>query len=87
MMMLFANTFKSVYYKHLIGNLAQQFFDTIRITERIEQSIKMGKIGCPIMGSRTMTGDKSKDGSRVGNLSYVDLSGLVIASTTQMHLS
>jgi len=39
------------------------------------------------MGSKTVTIDESKDGSQVGNISYVDQSGLVIVSTTQMHLS
>jgi hypothetical protein len=47
----------------------------------------MGKIRGPIMGSKTMTRDESKDGSQVGNINYVDQSGLVVVSTTQMHLS
>jgi hypothetical protein len=78
--MLFANTIKSLYYRHLMGNSAQQFYDNVRIAEKIEQAIKMGKIKRPTMGYRTMTKDESEDSSQVGNLSYVVQPGLVIAT-------
>jgi hypothetical protein len=36
MVMLFANTFQSPYYEHLIGSSAQHFHEVVRIAERIE---------------------------------------------------
>jgi hypothetical protein len=44
MMMLFANTFKSSYYKHLIGSSAQHFYDVMRIVERRKQKIQFSRI-------------------------------------------
>ena len=41
----------------------------MRIVERIEQAIKIRKIEGPIMGSRIMIRDESKDGSQVGHIS------------------
>jgi hypothetical protein len=38
---LFANTFKSLYYEHLIGSSAQYFYDDVIITKRIKQGIKV----------------------------------------------
>jgi len=55
----------------------------VRIAERIEQAIKMGKIRDLAMVSRTMIRDKSEDGSQLGNFCT---SGLIIASS-QMPLS
>jgi hypothetical protein len=52
----------------------------VRIAEKIEQAVKMGKIKRHTMGYRTMTKDKSEDRSQVGNLSYVVQPGLVIAT-------
>jgi hypothetical protein len=43
MVMLFANTFQSSYYEHLMGNSSQHFYEAVRIAERIEQAIKMKK--------------------------------------------
>jgi hypothetical protein len=45
---LFANTFKAPYYEHLMGNSSQYFYDAVRITERIEQGIKVGRIPEPL---------------------------------------
>jgi hypothetical protein len=36
MVMLFANTFHSSYYEHLIESSAQHFHEVVRIAERIE---------------------------------------------------
>jgi hypothetical protein len=36
---LFANTFKSFYYEHLMDSLSKHFYDSVRIIERIEQEI------------------------------------------------
>jgi hypothetical protein len=36
MVMLFANTFQSPYYEHLIGSSTQHFHEVVRIAERIE---------------------------------------------------
>jgi len=57
MVMLFANTFQSPYYEHLIGSSAQHFYEVVRIAERIEQAMKRGKIGGSAMDSRTMMRD------------------------------
>jgi len=62
MVMLFANTFQSPYYKHLIGSSAQHFHELVRIAERIEQAIKRGKIEGSAMDSRTMMRDDSECG-------------------------
>lgn len=43
-MTLFANTFKSPCYEHLMGSSAQHFYDVVIITDRIEQGIKADKI-------------------------------------------
>ncbi|XP_061951881.1 uncharacterized protein LOC133674685 [Populus nigra] len=48
MVTLFANTFKAPYYEHLMGSSAQHFYDVVRITERIEQGIKAGRIIKPL---------------------------------------
>jgi hypothetical protein len=52
MVMLFANTFQSSYYEHLIGSSAQHFHEVVRIAERIEQAMKRGKIEGSAMNSR-----------------------------------
>jgi len=44
MVMLFATIFQSPCYEHLIGSSTQYFHEVVRIAERIEQAIKMGKI-------------------------------------------
>jgi hypothetical protein len=62
MVMLFANTFQSPYYEHLIGNSAQHFHEVVRIVERIEQAMKRGKIEGSTMDSRTMMRDYSGGG-------------------------
>jgi hypothetical protein len=62
MVMLFANTFQSSYYAHLIGSSAQHFHEVVRIVERIEQAIKRGKIEGSVMDSRTMMRDDSGGG-------------------------
>jgi hypothetical protein len=43
MVILFANTFQSIYYEHLMGSSAQYFYKVIRIAKRIAQAIKMKK--------------------------------------------
>jgi len=43
MVILFANTFQSLYYEHLMGSSAQYFYKVIRIAKRIAQAIKMKK--------------------------------------------
>jgi hypothetical protein len=61
MVMLFANTFQSPYYEHLIGSSAQHFYEVVRIAERIEQAMKRGKIeGKFAMNSRTIMRDDSE---------------------------
>jgi hypothetical protein len=39
MITLFANTFKSFYYKHLMDSLSKHFYDSVHIIERIKQKI------------------------------------------------
>jgi hypothetical protein len=48
MVTLFANTFKALYYKHLMGSSAQHFNDAIVIAKRIKQEIRAGRISKPI---------------------------------------
>ena len=48
MVTLFANTFKAPYYEHLMGSSAQHFYNFVRIAERIEQGIKVGRIVEPL---------------------------------------
>jgi hypothetical protein len=62
MVMLFANTFQSPYYEHLIGSSTQHFHEVVRIAERIEQVMKRGKIEGSVMDSRTMMRDDSGGG-------------------------
>jgi len=85
MVMLFATTFQSPYYGHLIRSSAQHFHEVVRIAERIEQAIKMGKFEGSTMDSRIMWTNQSEDDFQLGNLSCA--SGLAITSTTQMPLS
>jgi len=40
MVMLFANTFQSLYYEHLMGSSAWNFYEAVRIAKGIEQVIK-----------------------------------------------
>lgn len=44
MVTLFANTFKTPYYTHVIGSLAQQFINMVAVTEHIEQKVNSGRI-------------------------------------------
>lgn len=44
MVMLFASTFQSFYYEHLMRNLARHFYEAMRIGERIKQHIKMKQL-------------------------------------------
>jgi hypothetical protein len=62
MVMLFANTFQSPYYEHLIRSSAQHFHKVVRIAERIEQAMKREKIEGSSMNSRTMIRDDSEGG-------------------------
>ena len=59
-----------------MGSSAKYFHEVVRIAERIEQAIKMGKIGGLVMDSRTMMKDESEDGSQLGKFSCT--SGLVV---------
>jgi len=45
---LFVNTFKTPYYEHLMGSSSQHFYDVVRIAERTEQGIKVGRITKPL---------------------------------------
>jgi hypothetical protein len=45
MVILLANTFQSLYYEHLIESSSQHFYEAVRIAERIQQAIKMKKLG------------------------------------------
>jgi hypothetical protein len=47
MVTLFINTFKSLYYEHLIGRSSQHFYDVVVIAERIQQGIRAGRISKP----------------------------------------
>eukprot|EP00258_Populus_trichocarpa_P049252 XP_024465271.1 uncharacterized protein LOC112328788 [Populus trichocarpa] len=62
MVMLFANTFQSPYYEHLIGSSAQHFHEVVRIAKRIEQAMKRGKIEGSAMNSRIIMRDDSEGG-------------------------
>jgi len=43
MVTLFANTFKSPYYEHMMSSSTWYFYDVVIIAERIEQEIKAGR--------------------------------------------
>jgi len=43
-----------------MGSSDQNFYEVLKIAERTLQAIKMGNIGGPIMGSRTITRDESE---------------------------
>jgi hypothetical protein len=60
--MLFANTFQSPYYEHLIGSSAQHFHKVVRIAKRIEQAMKRGKIEGSDMNSRIIMKDDYEGG-------------------------
>jgi hypothetical protein len=62
MVMLFANTFQSPYYEHLVGSSTQHFHEIVRIAERIEQAMKRGKIEGSAMDSRRILRDDSEGG-------------------------
>jgi len=80
MVMLFANTFQSPYYEHLIGSSAQHFHEVVRIAEIIEQAMKRGKIEDSVMDSRTMMRDDSGGGWARGKLSLWKVMSLAILS-------
>jgi hypothetical protein len=65
MVTLFSNTFKSPYFEHLVGSSAQHFYDAVTIAERIEQTIKIGRMLEPTE-KKGFTGEK-KD-SEVNNV-------------------
>ena len=48
MVTLFASTFRAPYYEHLMGSSSQHFYDVVRIAERTEQGIKVGRITKPL---------------------------------------
>lgn len=48
MVTLFVNTFKSLYYEHLVGSSTQQFYDDVRIAKRIKQGIKSRRRAEPV---------------------------------------
>ena len=58
MVMLFSNAFQSHYYEHLMGSSTQHFHEVVRIAERIEQAIKIGKIRGLVMDSKIMIRDE-----------------------------
>jgi len=62
MVMLFANSFHSSYYEHLIESSTQYFYEVMRIAERIEEAMKRGKIKGYVMDSRTMMRNDSEGG-------------------------
>jgi hypothetical protein len=41
---LFSNTFKALYFKHLVGTTTQHFINIMIVVERIKQAITVGKI-------------------------------------------
>jgi hypothetical protein len=57
----------------------------VRVVERVEQAITMGRIKGSTMDSRTVMRDESEDGSQVGDFSCV--SSLIVTSTAQISLS
>jgi hypothetical protein len=65
MVTLLANTFKSQYYEHLMGNSVQHFYDAVIIAERIEQGIKTSRISKRIEKNEFI--GKKKD-AEVGNV-------------------
>ena len=48
MVTLVANTFKAPYYEHIMGSSSKHLYDVLRITERIKQRIKAGRIAEPL---------------------------------------
>ena len=46
-----------------MGSSAQHFHEVVRITKRIEQAIKMGKIEGPTTDFKTIIRDESEDDS------------------------
>jgi hypothetical protein len=47
MVTLFANTFKTPCYKHVMSSSAQQFINIVAVTEHIEQRVNKGRIFTP----------------------------------------
>jgi len=41
---LFSNTFKALYFKHLVGTTTQHFINIVIVVERIKQAITVSKI-------------------------------------------
>jgi hypothetical protein len=41
---LFSNTFKALYFKHLVGTTTQHFINIVIVVERIKQAMTVGKI-------------------------------------------
>ena len=78
--MLFANTFQSPYYEHLIGSSAQHFHKVVRIAKRIEQAMKRGKIEGSDMNSRIIMKDDYEGGWTRGKLSVWKVMSLAILS-------
>jgi len=65
MVTLLANTFKSQYYEHLMGNFVQHLYYAVIIAERIEQGIKTNRISKLIEKNEFI--GKQKD-AEVGNV-------------------
>jgi hypothetical protein len=59
MVTLFANTLKTPYYEHVMGNSAQQFTDVVAVAERIEQGVKSGRIST-LVEKRAFEGKKKE---------------------------
>jgi hypothetical protein len=41
---LFSNTFKALYFKHLVGTTTQHFINIVIVVERIKKAITVSKI-------------------------------------------
>jgi hypothetical protein len=44
MINLFSNTFKALYFEHLMGTMIQHFTDIVIVAKRIEQAMRAGRI-------------------------------------------
>jgi hypothetical protein len=65
MVSLFANTFKSPCYEHLMGSSTEYFYDDVIIAKRIEQGIKTFRISEPTKKKRFT---RKKKNAEVGNV-------------------
>lgn len=86
MINIFSNTFKTLYFKHLVGTMTQHFIDMVIVVESIEHDIKVEKIKGPTMSSRVMKKDEVESGFQIRNLNHAR-SDLIASLATPVSLS